>query len=99
MVVEAVVSSNQASPGSGAARLAIQATIEDWVQRVRSEYLEMPGLQLTRKQVQRLWTLDSDTCDVLLEMLIDAHFLRQTPNGAYARTDGGPQLARQRPWL
>ncbi len=79
--------------------MAIQATIEDWVRLVRSEYLEMPGLNLTRRQVQRLWNLDGDTCDRLLETLINVRFLRQTPSGAYVRTDGGPQLARQRPWL
>jgi len=52
----------------------------------------------TRKgQVQRLWNLDSNTCDVLLETLINVHFLRQTPNGSYIRRDNGPCLARPRP--
>ena len=77
--------------------MRVQRTIQEWAQLVRSEYLEMPGLNLTRRQVQRLWNVDSNTCDVLLETLINIHFLRQTPNGAYVRTDGGPQLVRQRP--
>jgi hypothetical protein len=98
MTVETVVLSNRAALISGTARIAVQQTIEHLVQRVRSEYLEMPGLNLTRGQVQRLWNLDSDTCDVLLETLINGHFLRQTPNGAYVRTDDGPQLTPQRPW-
>ena len=97
MAVETVVSSNRAPLVSGAACMSVQETIEDWLQLVRSEYLEMPGLNLTRRQVQRLWNLDSDTCDALLETLINVHFLRQTPNGAYIRRDDGPCLARPRP--
>ena len=30
------------------------------LRQVRSEYLEMPGLRLTRRQAQRLWGLDDD---------------------------------------
>jgi hypothetical protein len=50
---------------------------------VRGEYLEMPGLRLTRRQAQRLWALDSDTCDALLETLEAAGFLRRTRGGDY----------------
>ena len=31
------------------------------VHRVRGEFLEMPGLRLTRAQAQRLWGLDEET--------------------------------------
>ena len=34
------------------------ATDVDWAQLVRAEYLEVPGLTLTRDQAQRLWGLD-----------------------------------------
>lgn len=50
---------------------------------VRGEYLEMPGLRLTRRQAQRLWALDSDTCEALLATLQDAGFLRRTRGGDY----------------
>ena len=50
---------------------------------VRGEFLEMPGLRLTKKQAQRLWALDSDTCEALLETLEAARFLRQTRDGEY----------------
>jgi hypothetical protein len=49
----------------------------------------MPGLQLRRKQVQRLWGLDTFRCEAILEALIDAKFLRRTHDGAYVLADGG----------
>jgi hypothetical protein len=67
---------------------AAPATIADWLQVVRSEYLEMPGLRLTRSQVRRLWGLDPVTCDGLLQALIDERFLRRTHGGDYVRADG-----------
>jgi hypothetical protein len=53
--------------------------------RVRAEYLEMPGLRLTERQARRIWNLDEVRCDAVLRALIDAQFLRQTPDGAYIR--------------
>jgi hypothetical protein len=50
---------------------------------VRGEFLEMPGLRLTKRQAQRLWALDSDTCEALLGALEDSQFLRQTRDGEY----------------
>jgi len=45
----------------------------------------MPGLHLTKPQVQRLWGLDEATCDVVLATLEDEKFLRRTSEDAYAR--------------
>ena len=39
---------------------------EQLVRRVFGEFVEMPGLQLTRPQARRLWGLDDETCAVLL---------------------------------
>jgi hypothetical protein len=50
---------------------------------VRGEYLEMPGLRLTKKQAQRLWAIDADTCDALLNTLEGTSFLRRTRDGEY----------------
>jgi hypothetical protein len=55
----------------------------DWVHLVKAEYLEMPGLQLTRPQVRRLWALEERTCDAVLNELVATHFLRQTARDAY----------------
>lgn len=64
--------------------------VETMLQRMCSEYLEMPGLHLTCRQAQRLWNLDEATCLELLRILLDVGFLRQTRNGTFARTTDGP---------
>jgi hypothetical protein len=69
--------------------LSIDATTSDWLQLIRAEYLEMPGLNLTREQIQRLWGLDRVTCDALIDTLIDAGFLKRTSKDVYARADQG----------
>ena len=50
---------------------------------VRGEYLEMPGLRLTRHQAERLWSIDAGTCERLLTTLEQAKFLRRTRGGDY----------------
>ena len=65
------------------------ATIADWVQLIRSEYLQMPGLQPTKIEVQRLWGLDATTSEALLDAFVHARFLRRTRDGFYARANGG----------
>jgi hypothetical protein len=52
------------------------------VARVRSEFLEMPGLRLTMWQAQRLWGIDRPTCEAVIEELTEAHFLSKTRDGA-----------------
>lgn len=63
--------------------------IADWIQLVRAEYLEMPGLSLTKWQVQRLWSLDPVTTEAVLAALVEVKFLRRTDRGAYMRADVG----------
>jgi hypothetical protein len=60
-----------------------QVVQDDVLRRARAEYLEMPGLRLTRAQAQRLWGLDSRTCEQLLRALTEARFLAQTRDGAF----------------
>jgi hypothetical protein len=62
--------------------------VEDWLMLVRAEYVEMPGLSLTKPQVERLWGLDAVTSEALLAALIDVKFLRRTVGDAYVRADG-----------
>jgi len=61
--------------------------MQDVVRRVRGEYLEMPGLRLTKKQARRLWRLDERACDAVLDALVDARFLARTRDGAFVRHD------------
>jgi hypothetical protein len=65
--------------------------IEDVLQRVQGEFVEMPGLCLTAAQAQRLWGLDREMCDRLLEALVEAKFLSQRRDGSFIRVDGGPK--------
>jgi len=57
----------------------------DWLRLVCGEYLEMPGLSLTRPQARRLWGLDDPTCEELLGELVHCGFLRLTDRGTYVR--------------
>ena len=63
--------------------MTLHGTVTDWVELVQAEYLEMPGLCLTRPQIRRLWGLDDKTCDALLTQLLAAHVLRRTAHEAY----------------
>jgi len=56
---------------------------------IQAEYCEMPGLHLTKAQVQRLWGLDDMTCDAVLGALEDEKFLRRTSRDSYARVGVG----------
>ena len=55
------------------------------LERVRGEYLEMPGLCLTAHQAHRLWGLDLHVCRALLDALLGVGFLRRTHDGVYMR--------------
>ena len=60
---------------------------EELLRRVRSEFVEMPGLRLTEPQARRLWGLDQASCTALLETLIDSHFLFRTRDGSFMRIE------------
>jgi hypothetical protein len=64
---------------------AVETTDRELLQRIRGEYLEMPGLRLTPEQARRLWSLDLHTCISLLEALVDSKFLARTSDGQYCR--------------
>jgi DNA-binding IclR family transcriptional regulator len=57
--------------------------LESLMARARSEYFEMPGLRLTLAQACRLWQVDVSTCEMLLDRLVRAGFLRKTDKGYY----------------
>ena len=66
------------------------------LQRIRAEYLEMPGLTLRPEQVQRLCGLDGGLCHSVLEALVESGFLSMRPDGAYGRYRN-PEISRARP--
>lgn len=57
----------------------------DLLKRVRSEFVEMPGLRLRIDQAQRLWNLDRALCESIFRTLVDAKFLGRFDNDLYAR--------------
>ena len=61
--------------------------VNEWLPIIRAEYCEFPGMQLTRPQMRRLWNLDSETCDAVIEALEAERFLRRTADDLFARAD------------
>ena len=61
--------------------------VTDWLNLIRAEYLEIPGLRLTKPQAQRLWGFDDVTAEALLTALIDVKFLKRTRQDTYVRAD------------
>ena len=64
------------------------------VRRIQGEYLEMPGLRLTREQAQRLWALDDETCVTILDALVEHKFLVRGSDGRYKRSTDGNEPAQ-----
>ena len=67
------------------------------VERVRAEFLEMPGLQLTLEQAQRFWGIDGAACRQVFDSLIEVGFLCVRPNGMYGRVTEGMDRLRSQP--
>lgn len=61
-------------------------TIARLIDRIRAEFVEMPGLELTPAQAARLWNLGTDDCRAVIELLTDAGFLRWTAAHTVVRT-------------
>jgi len=54
-----------------------------WLKLIQAEYREMPGLSLSKRQMQRLWGFDAFVCDTLIDALLAAHVLRRTVGDTY----------------
>jgi hypothetical protein len=63
--------------------------IERIAERLRAEYLEMPGLQLRPEQVQRFCGIEQTICQVVLDALVASKFLCLRTDGRYARLTEG----------
>ncbi len=74
----------QVSMSDGHAR-TVDALLERLARRVRAEYLEMPGLQLTAAQAARFLGVDHAQCARLLGELVAEGFLFHS-GGRYLRT-------------
>ena len=47
---------------------------EQILERLRAEYLEMPGMRLNLEQVQRLCGIERSMCKVALDALVETKF-------------------------
>ncbi|MFN7983578.1 MAG: hypothetical protein U0Q11_17160 [Vicinamibacterales bacterium] len=65
------------------------ARMTTFCHRVRSEYLEMPGLRLSAIQASRLWALDQQTSELILDTLMLSGFLSRNAGGLYVRASHG----------
>ena len=66
------------------------------VNRLRAEFLEMPGLRLTSDQVRRFCGLERTLCQRGLDVLVETKFLYMKTDGVYARTTDAA-VSRPRP--
>lgn len=56
--------------------------------RVKSEFLEMPGLHLRALQAARLWAIGPGESAAILDRLVEDGFLWKRRDGSYLRTHG-----------
>jgi hypothetical protein len=59
------------------------------LERLRAEYLEMPGLKLRIEQVQRLCGIEQTMCKLVLDALVRTSFLCLKSDGTYVRLTEG----------
>jgi hypothetical protein len=56
-------------------------------QRVKANYLDLPGLSLNVRQAHRMWGFDEETCERVLEGLTKEGFLVRSDEGQYCLRD------------
>jgi hypothetical protein len=73
------------------------STLDDLtlLHRIWNEYIEMPGLRLTREQGRRLWAVDAGTCGAVLESLVALKFLVCGADGKYGLLSEGDPTKRR----
>ena len=83
----------QSGPSGGRAidrpSSAPMRTVDTVLERLRAEFLEMPGLRLTEPQVRRLCGVEKPLCQRMLDSLVNARFLCRKSDGAYSRLSDG----------
>jgi hypothetical protein len=60
-----------------------------FLERIRAEYVEMPGLLLKGEQIERLCGVEHAACMMAHDALVESGFLSVSADGDYSRvTDG-----------
>jgi len=65
--------------------------LDAFLNLVRAEYLEMPGLCLTAEQAARLWNVSRDESLTILDTLARSGFLYRSKK-QYLRSGSGPAV-------
>ena len=65
-----------------------RSIVVDLLNHVKSEYREMPGLQLTLAQASRLWDVTVAVSQQVFDELVETAFLRRSGEH-YVRADSG----------
>jgi hypothetical protein len=65
--------------------------------RIRAEFMEMPGMRLTPEQVERLSGVVNSVCRLVLDDLVRAGFLSVGADGTYARSTGLDRVTSRSP--
>ena len=63
--------------------------VTQWAGLIEAEYHELPGLNLTRRQIQRIWGLDEGACDSVIRSLVTRRVLRETDAGTLVACEPG----------
>ena len=63
--------------------VSLQPRVDRYIELVQTEYREMPGLQLTKSQMQRFLGIDVMTCEQVVDRLEQQRFLRRTRKDVY----------------
>jgi hypothetical protein len=63
------------------------AELDSIISRVRNEFLEMPGLRLNVTQAMRLWGLEREACQRVIDALVKESFLQRTRRGEIVRIE------------
>jgi len=62
------------------------APLEALLQRVREQYRDMPGLQLTKLQASQLFGVAPSVCGAMLRALVMENFLSRAAEGTFVRS-------------
>lgn len=69
---------------------------DDLMIRIRGEYREMPGLCLSVAQAARLWQLDVEVCQHILDGLVTDNFLGRTTTGLFVARPTQEAVGKER---
>ncbi|MQA28364.1 MAG: hypothetical protein GEU82_00795 [Luteitalea sp.] len=64
--------------------------IADAVQQLTGVFMQEPERELSLAEAERLTGLDPASCQIVLETLQDARFLRRATDGRFVRNDREP---------